>query len=535
MEKNIQKSANKITTMYKGLSYFDQYGSSVILFIILTIIVFLVYAYCAIMYNVQPIKDNWMAERCNPKVIPFAGLINRPKDKTISEFTGENFTFCVQNILTEITGFAVQPLTYITHVLQQIYSDIMVAINDIRNMLNYVRNSFEDITREIMGRLMNIMPPLQQLIIGLRDIMGKIKGVLTAGLMTSLATYYSLKSLLGAIVEFIVLLLVILVGLIFVEWLGIFSIPFAIINTAIFLAISIPLIIMMAFMNEVLDIHSSAVPGLKKPSLSCFDKNTKFKMFDGKIKHISKLNVGDRLVNGDLVTAFLKLERGNWKMYNLNNVIVSECHKVLHREKMIPVSEHPEALLVEKYSEPFIYCINTTSKEININGLIFVDWDELYDDKLEAVLHFIKMKKEKDSEFAIEIAEPINKDVHLFMDGGFSENTLVTLKNRMVKKIKDVQINDILEHGETIYGIVEIDGKNIQQRVFHLGIHTFEGGHKLNFNMKNLGNSSTLQMNFDKYPVKENKKLYHLLTDVGSFKIGEVQFSDYNSCVEALF
>jgi hypothetical protein len=110
------------------------------------------------------------------------------------------------------------------------------------------------------------------------------------------------------------------------------------------------------------------------------------------------------------------------------------------------------------------------------------------------------------------------------------------MKNKTIKKIKDVKINDILENGEKIYGIVEIDGKKVKQRFFHLGNQIFEGGYKLNFQEKNLGKMSTLQIPFEKYIVqRENKKLYHLLTDVGSFTIGDIQFSDYNSCIDALF
>ena len=99
MDNNIHTSTNKIKKIYDKLSYFDQYGGTVFLFIILTAIVLFVNGYCSIMTKAQKIKSNWINERCKPQVIPFAGLINKPDDKTITDFTLENFNYFLLNQL----------------------------------------------------------------------------------------------------------------------------------------------------------------------------------------------------------------------------------------------------------------------------------------------------------------------------------------------------------------------------------------------------------------------------------------------------
>ena len=82
------------------------------------------------MINIQPIKDDWVNQRCNPKVIPFAGLINKPDDGTsVSDFTSENFNYCIQNILTDVTGYAVQPITGMTDALTSLYSDLADSVD----------------------------------------------------------------------------------------------------------------------------------------------------------------------------------------------------------------------------------------------------------------------------------------------------------------------------------------------------------------------------------------------------------------------
>lgn len=49
------------------------------------------------------------------------------------------------------------------------------------------------------------------------------------------------------------------------------------------------------------------------------------------------------------------------------------------------VKDHPEAIEIHGYKEPFIYCLNTSSKEIILNGLEFLDWDELHDEFVECI------------------------------------------------------------------------------------------------------------------------------------------------------
>ena len=118
---NLEKTIHKL---YDKLTYFDMYGTSILFFIIITIFVFLVHSYCIIMQTSSEIKDDWINQRCKPQVIPFAGYINKPDDKTAFEYTGDNFNFCIQNILTNITGYFVQPFNYLITALTKIFDEI---------------------------------------------------------------------------------------------------------------------------------------------------------------------------------------------------------------------------------------------------------------------------------------------------------------------------------------------------------------------------------------------------------------------------
>jgi hypothetical protein len=522
---NIQQSTNKLKKMYENIGYFDQYGSQFFLFIILSVVVLLVHSYCSIMLKIQPIKDDWANQRCNPKVIPFAGLINRPPGKSLVDFTQENFTYCIQGILKSITGYAVEPITYTTNVLQSMYLGISKEIQSVRKMINNVRNSMQTISSEIMSRILNTTIPLQQIIIGMKDSMGKIQGVLTAGLFTSLGSYYALKSLLGAIVEFIVIILAVLLALILMLWIIPLTWPVAALNSSIFLAIAIPLTIIVVFLNQVLGIQSSAIPELR-----CFDSDTKIELLNGNVVSISEICIGDTLKDEGVVTGKMKVDARNLDMYLLNGILVSGNHFVKSTGKWIHVSEDIRSKKITSYAKQYVYCLNTSSKVIVIDGITFSDWDDIFDEKLEEKKNYIAKT------FDLDLANVTEKDIHKYLDGGFDSNTMIRLKDNSMKFINDIEIHDILENGECVYGIVEIDGMNvIKQMSCILGKHRhFVGGNKLDFFDKNLGQTSTLNLCHENYYVLKQKseKLYHLVTDKGTFKVWDILFNDYNSCID---
>lgn len=93
-------------------------------------------------------------------------------------------------------------------------------------------------------------------------------------------------------------------------------------------------------------------------------------MKDGTTKPISEINVGDKLEYDIEVTAKIKV-LNNAKMYNLYGVTVSDSHVVYYNGIWIQVMNHPDAVLIEDYDKPYLYCLNTSVKKMFINGVIF--------------------------------------------------------------------------------------------------------------------------------------------------------------------
>lgn len=523
MDNNNKFGLENISKMYENLTYFDQYGSSVLLLILITIVLLLVVAYCHIMINIKPIADDWVNQRCKPYIMPFAGLITKPDSMSVTDFTAQNFNYCTQGILSSITGTMVEPLTYIVNVMNSTIGGLSADLDGIRAMFNKIRNFFETIFTEIMGRIMNIMIPLQQIIISFKDLISKIQGSMTAGLFTLLGSYYALKSLLGAIAQFIIIILIGIAALIVIFWLIPFTWGAAISATTVFVAIAIPLAIMLAFMSDVLKVQTN----LSIPSVKCFDKNTTLKLKTGEERKIIDINVGDVLDNDDVVTSKIKVTSENSIMYNLNNVIVSDSHVVKHCNNWISVATHPDAFKILSYNEPYLYCVNTSSKKLLINGIIFTDWDEIYNIDLENVINneIISLKN--------------TKDIHAYLDSGFCEKTIVKLKDGKTKNISEILIGDILEQDEIVYGIVEIEGLLLNKQFkYYLGNKCLEGGPNLCLCDKIMKTQTTLNIldDVDIFKKEETNikhiKLFHLLTNVKSFTINNIKFHDYNTSID---
>ena len=476
--KDINDTRVFINKIYDKLSYFDLYGNSVIIFILMTLFVFIVFSYCKVIQTKGDIANDWINQRCKPQNILFAGLITHPEDTTAFKYTSDNFQYCIQDILKNITGYALEPFQFMIKSITQVFTRLSNSIQKIRETTSNIRNNFKNFAQDVLSRILNVMIPIQKMFISLMDVFQKIQGTMTTGLYTMLGTYYTLQALMGAILELMIKLLVSLVIIIVGLWISPFTWGAAASMSVVFLAIAIPLSIIILFMTEVLHIKSGKIPKLR-----CFDEFTLITLINGNKIYIKDINVGDKLENGSYVTSKFKVTSANMKIYILNNIIVSESHLVKYNSKWIRVNEHPSAKKI-KYDNPFLYCLNTSNKIIELNKMVFSDWDEIVDNKLN-----ILNKKNKN----------INnlENIHEYLDDGFEENTEIKL-HKTKKRIKEIKIGDILENGSIVYGLVEVDAIKLR-----------------------------------KYSTnKVCSKLYNLLTTDGSLKINSVDVKDYNNLID---
>jgi hypothetical protein len=513
----MENFTKKINNLYEKKGFLDRYGGSLFLTIIIFFIFFLRFSYLHVMNNLKPIKANWNEEKCKPYVIPFAGYINKPDDSTPFEATQANFTGCIQNIVADLGNLFLAPVYYALHVLQNALSLISEMIQTIRAYMNNLRNQATDVSTQILGRVLNIVQPLVYIIIKIKDSMNKTQGLTTAGMYTLFGTYDTLKSAVGSIVEFCIVILGGLAATIIVLIaIPIIGFPASLPSTIIFIIILYILVKIIVISTSVLKIHVGSPPSLP----GCFVEETELKLNNGTYKTINNIVPGEILEDGNRVTSVMKLAVVTDKIYELNGIYVTDNHGVFYNNNKIKVKDHPNSKETNMERE-YVYCVNTEKKIIKINNEIFGDWDDL--DKKEMDELKSKCSVLFNNNFDL-------KDIHKYLDGGFDEETKIELMDGHNINISEVKVNDVLRFGERVIGVVRIHGEDLEIKKYSLeNNNTIIGGPNLQICDNDLGMISTT----DLYGEKEKRKtIYNLLTDKKTFFINGVKYYDYNSCID---
>jgi hypothetical protein len=518
----------KMKKIYNKTSYWDLYGTSVLWMLLIKVIFIVIFVYFYFKTRLQPIRDDWVNMRCHPAVIPFAGFINSPKGQNIFNYTAMNFTFCVSNILGSIVEYFFTPIYKSLNIVLNSFDSIKATLDGMRVMMRWLIDQVILILDYILSMVTKLVHPIYMVLMKFQDSLNKSVGILSIIINVIIAGLYSLTSILGIVMAICIAVLVtlsILALVFFVIW-AVFPlnpIPLAIglSWTTVMTSLVVIVAIATAFIGQVLAVTTAAIPPVPVPGpAKCFDENTLFETQKG-ILPIKKLNIGDVLKNGSIIEGIMKLSSTDQNMYNLDGIIVSGTHKIMYEKKMIDVSEHPQAVFVENYTKPIIYCLNTSNKRIYLKDYEFFDWDEIEDTDLHKLKEYSLINENK------------YELIHKYLDGGFHGKTEVELLDGQSVKIKNIKVNDVLRFGEIVKGIVVIDGKKITHlKSYTLNNNTYVCGPNINIDDNDLGNFSTYNLHGIHH--KKQKYLYHLITDKNSFIINGVRFLDYNSCIEEI-
>ena len=486
-----------------NLSYFKKYSSDLTNSFLIFLVIFLGVSYNYIKIKSDDIVLDWNNQKCKPGIMPFAGIINPPKDgSSATDFTINNFEECMNNIFSDLANDAMLPINFVISMVQELFNLIKEAINAIRQFVDYIRVAAQNIFQEIMGKLLNVFVSLQEFMISMKDLFAKVQGIMTGVLYLSISVYYTMKSSIGAFYELIIIILLIMAAIIIVLWIIPVTWGVAAAGLVIFLAISIPLAIIAGVMAEAFDLSLSGMPGAP----TCFGHKTLIEMNDGSFKNIKYIKPGEKLKNNNVVLNTLKCLSKYENFYKINNTIVSGSHYIFKNNKSIKVEDY-ENKIKEDYKSKYSYCLVTSSKKIEIDGEIYLDFDD------------VKPEKTKNIE-----------NINSYVDGGIEGYSSIKLRNGSKKMIKDIVPGDILYDDVVVLGLVCLDKRNIANRNYYIlnnnAIH--ENNYFISDNEKKLIKSKNLNIDLNfKEPY-----LYHLVTSKGYFFIENLQLLHYSEMID---
>lgn len=269
--------------------------------------------------NYKNIKDNWNDYKCSPLVMPFAGAFGYDP--------ATNFTGCITAMQSDFMSIFLEPVEYVISMLGDSASFITDSIQSIRDVLNNVRTFLSSILEDVFAIFLNVILEVQKLIISIKDLVGKLVGVLVTILFMLDASVKSMKSL----------------------WNG--------------------------------------PPGQLLNAL-CFHPKTKIMLKNGKIKTMDKVEVGEILINGSEIFATMIIKNKNKgkyisNMYMFENgvdnepIYVTDGHLVeLPNGKFTYVKNHPDAKICPEMNNDKLICFITNDHLIKIGNYTFGDWED---------------------------------------------------------------------------------------------------------------------------------------------------------------
>lgn len=302
-------------------------ASDINLTILIIIIFIALYVFNILSIGIKKIKDDWPTYRCNPVVMPFAAAFGQ--DAT------QNFTHCIQTMQTNYMGYLTQPIHYNLSLMSDTTNVLTNSIQSARAFVSNMRDFITNIVQNVFGVFLNMLIEFQKVTITIKDVLGKLVGILATLLYTLDGSVKTMNSV----------------------WSG--------------------------------------VPGKTVRALGnvCFHPNTKIKLQDNSIVDIKDMPLNSKLKNGSIVQAVMNIS--NVKEDNSQREMLYEVPFGENNSKIYVTGSH---LIYDNQNKHFISikdfslthpnicktnidcssltCLITSDHTIPIGHWIFHDWED---------------------------------------------------------------------------------------------------------------------------------------------------------------
>lgn len=138
-----------------------------ILFVFLIIIM-----YSTISEYIATADKSWAANRCNPLVMPFVGLVGHDAAK--------NFMRCVKSADSKNINNILDPVKVDIDTLNNRLKSLNNIVDNTRTDLFAMRDNTSDVFEKIYNVIFNLLSETQRSLIWIKDVISKMVGVLTA-------------------------------------------------------------------------------------------------------------------------------------------------------------------------------------------------------------------------------------------------------------------------------------------------------------------------------------------------------------------
>ena len=279
----------KIISMYENIGYLGMYGTDVCITILIIVITLCIVSFSSYKAVINELKTNWNTNKCNPIIIPFAGLIMPVFGQSTSETTVENFNYCVHSDMSAVFGIIMMPFEFILYLTISFLDTVLMLIMELIAFLAWLKNILGRLFGEFYKKILNFVIPIIEITVHVRDMLGKINGIVTASLFMVMNIYNITVSgvinILTILVNLLISLIAVLVIMMVLAALF-FTNPFTIIPgiilqviiIACLVGVILPAITITSIMNATIQdlFHEGSPDAPKAPKYKRKKKKNKF-------------------------------------------------------------------------------------------------------------------------------------------------------------------------------------------------------------------------------------------------------------------
>jgi hypothetical protein len=140
--------------------------------------------------SVENVRKNWAEYRCIPIMMPFAGYIS-PDGTT----TTDNFSYCIQNIMTSFAPTITQPFNYLQTMTMDMVDSINTSTENTTEQQSMIKDSASGILANLYAVFINIVIEFNIIVIKLVDTQGKMAGIMAAIMHIMTTVQYTFQSM----------------------------------------------------------------------------------------------------------------------------------------------------------------------------------------------------------------------------------------------------------------------------------------------------------------------------------------------------
>jgi hypothetical protein len=418
-------------------------------FIAITLCLTALLGYIMATMEKNTIIKNWSKNRCRIPVMFTASYFKPPDDpRTPSEFSSDNFNFCMKEAVTNFVELMMAPFIAIFGKNVDSANGMQSVLNDIRMVIKTLYDSFlsffEPFYRKYIATIFQVSKITQHMRMLFRRVNTIAIGLLFSGLSI-------VRGMLN-FRDFIIKVVLIILGIMLAMIILLFFI----------LLPTMPLI--MSVVGIVATVIGSAAAAQYQGIAGCFPESTIIKVIrKRKTKNglqqiyitdipIKDIQIGDILEKtNSIVEGIIELDGKDVQLYNIDGIYVSGSHLVKNEKtgEWIEVKDYDKAYKVYNRVQK-IYCLNTSNRYIPIkspitdNYVYFRDWEELNEHDQQGLLlwhkHVLELLNiDKNTESAI-----LNSQFHNDSYYALPEYTRVFVYNKGFIHIKHLQIGDYI-------------------------------------------------------------------------------------------